>query len=128
MLSLLRRPTPGKCEPGALLLGRVDLAFTRFSGRPAPPTPAEMPGLPDSVTREAYSREVSSSGTGPAGDLPAGRLLFLRLPRTQGVPTHRSAPRGVLQHELGKFRRPYDALRAAPNPDRRALEFLPDDL
>src|SRR5437762_2473431 len=44
-----------------------DLAVTRFSGRPAPLHPGGVPGLPDEVTREAYSDEVSSAGFWPGG-------------------------------------------------------------
>jgi len=37
-------------------------AVTRFSGRPAPEHPGGIPNLPDRITREAYSHEVSSAG------------------------------------------------------------------
>ena len=70
----------GKVQPGALLLGRFDLAVTRFSGRRAPLHPGGVPHLPDAVTREAYSHEVSSAGFWPGGG-GAGRpgVLLLRL-------------------------------------------------
>ena len=64
----------GKCSPVHLFWGAPDLAVTRFSGRPAPPHPGGIPNLPDSVTREAYSHEVSSAGFWPGGggvDYPA---------------------------------------------------------
>jgi hypothetical protein len=48
--------------------GSFDLAVTRFSGRPAPPHRGGIPGLPDAVTREAYSHEVSSAGFWPGND------------------------------------------------------------
>ena len=57
-----------------LFWGSFDLAVTRFSGRPAPPHPGGIPGLPDAITREAYSHEVSSAGFWPGGgpvDYPA---------------------------------------------------------
>ena len=50
------------------------IAVTRFSGRKAPPHPGGIPSLPDAVTREAYSHEVSSAGFWPGGgaiDYPA---------------------------------------------------------
>src|SRR4029077_12149062 len=47
----------GKSSPVPFFWGSFDLAVTRFSGRPAP----ERPGA-DSITREAYSHEVSSVG------------------------------------------------------------------
>ncbi len=50
----------GKCSPVHFFWGSFDLAVTRFSGGPAPPHPGGIPHLPDAVTREAYSQEVSS--------------------------------------------------------------------
>ena len=55
----------GKVEPGTSFLGaRSTCSAHRFSGRTAPPHPS-MPGLPDRVTRDAYSHEVSSCGFWP---------------------------------------------------------------
>src|ERR1700754_5076312 len=54
----------GKCSPVHFFWGSFDLAVTRFSGRPAPQHPG-APGVADSVTREAYSHEVSSAGFWP---------------------------------------------------------------
>src|SRR5690242_3160300 len=45
----------GKVSPVHFFWGSFDLAVTRFSGRPAPPHPGGVPGLPDAITREAYS-------------------------------------------------------------------------
>jgi hypothetical protein len=64
----------GKSSPVHLFWGSFDLAVTRFSGRPAPLHPGGIPALPDNVTREAYSHEVSSAGFWPGGggiDFPA---------------------------------------------------------
>ncbi|HEY2614617.1 MAG TPA: DUF5996 family protein, partial [Chthoniobacterales bacterium] len=55
----------GKCSPVHFFWGSFDLAVTRFSGRPAPPHPGGVPHLPDAITREAYSQEVSSLGFWP---------------------------------------------------------------
>lgn len=52
----------GKTSPSHLFWGSFDLAVTRFSGRKAPLHPGGVPGLPDAVTREAYSHEVISAG------------------------------------------------------------------
>ena len=56
----------GKSSPVHFFWGSFDLAVTRFSGRRAPPHPGGVPNLPDAVTREAYSHEVSSAGSGRA--------------------------------------------------------------
>jgi Family of unknown function (DUF5996) len=55
----------GKCSPVHFFWGSFDLAVTRFSGRRAPLHPGGVPFLPDAVTREAYSHEVSSAGFWP---------------------------------------------------------------
>ena len=55
----------GKCSAVHLFWGALDLAVTRFSGRKAPQHPGGIPNLPDWVTREAYSHEVSSCGFWP---------------------------------------------------------------
>jgi uncharacterized protein DUF5996 len=64
----------GKVSPVHFFWGSFDHAVTRFSGRPAPVHPGGVPHLPDAVTREAYSHEVSSAGFWPGGgaiDYPA---------------------------------------------------------
>jgi len=58
----------GKVSPVHFFWGGFDLAVTRFSGRPAPLHPGGFPGLPDSITREAYSHEVSSAGFWPGSE------------------------------------------------------------
>src|SRR4029079_6361707 len=55
----------GKASPVHFFWGSFDLAVTRFSGRKGPLQPGGVPGLPDAVTREAYSHEVSSTGFWP---------------------------------------------------------------
>ena len=62
VLKRFRTAFLGKVSPVHLFWGSFDLAVTRFSGRSAPLHPGGVPGLPDEVTREAYSHEVSSAG------------------------------------------------------------------
>ncbi len=58
-----------------------------------------MPGLPDAVTREAYSHEVSSADRlAPSG--------------------------GLFDTTLSEFILPYEAVRTAPSPDDALLDFL----
>jgi hypothetical protein len=74
VLNRFRTGYVGKVSPVHLFWGSFDLAVTRFSGRPAPLHPGGVPALPDEVTREAYSHEVSSAGFWPGGggsDFPA---------------------------------------------------------
>lgn len=52
----------GKCSPIHFFWGSFDVARSLFSGQNAPKHPGGVPGLPDWVAQEAYSREVTSSG------------------------------------------------------------------
>jgi hypothetical protein len=63
----------GKVSPIHLFWGALDLAVTRFSGRPAPPHPGGAPNCGPHVMLEAYSHEVSSAGYWPGG---SGEGLF----------------------------------------------------
>ncbi len=65
----------GKASPVHFWWGSFDLAVSRFSGRTAPPHPGGMPGLPDRITREAYSHEVASAGFW-AGGVTAAEPFF----------------------------------------------------
>ena len=69
VLSKFRTSFIGKCSPVHFFWGSFDLAVTRFSGRRAPPMPSggSVPNLPDAVTQDAYSHEVSSAGFWPGG-------------------------------------------------------------
>lgn len=116
----------GKCSPVHLFWGAPDLAVTRFSGRPAPPHPGGIPNLPDSVTREAYSHEVSSAGFWPGGggvDYPA--FYSYAYPEPPGFPAAPVRPSAAFySHDLREFILPYDAVREAGAPDVMLLEFL----
>ncbi len=74
----------GKASPVHFFWGSFDLAVTRFSGRTAPPHPGGVPNLPDRVTRDAYSHEVSSCGFWPGGRTgTVSAFLQLCLPRAR---------------------------------------------
>jgi hypothetical protein len=107
VFKLFRSGFLGKVSPVHFFWGSFDLAVTRFSGRPAPLHPGGVPALPDSVTREAYSHEVSSAGFWPGND---AFPQFLRLSRTGRLP--RSADNGRLFR--GETRGIYLALRYTP--------------
>ena len=78
----------GKASPVHFFWGSFDLAVTRFSGRAAPPHPGGIPGLPDRITREAYSHEVSSAGFWPGGVAPPAEPIFYSYayPEPAGLP------------------------------------------
>jgi hypothetical protein len=55
---------------------------------------------------------------------PGGRLLFLCLSRTGGVPRPTGGAGAYFDETLGEFVLPYDTVRAAEKPDALLLKFL----
>jgi hypothetical protein len=126
VLRLFRTGFIGKASPVHFFWGSFDLAVTRFSGRTAPPHPGGIPALPDAITREAYSHEVSSAGFWPGGsgsEQPAFYCYAYPVPEGFGSAT--VEPAEAFFHEaLGEFMLPYDRVRAAADPDATLLSFL----
>ena len=126
VLKTFRTRFIGKASPVHFFWGGFDLAVTRFSGRPAPPHPGGIPHLPDEVTREAYSHEVSSAGFWPGGPGVDEAVFYsYAYPEPRGF---REAavrpPQARFDSGLGEFLLPYDAVRTAPDPDAALLAFL----
>ncbi|MCW2884034.1 MAG: hypothetical protein QOE54_7493 [Streptosporangiaceae bacterium] len=115
----------GKASPVHFFWGSMDLACTRFSGRPAPPHPSGgFPNLPDWVTREAYSVELSSCGFWPGGGEEGGFYAYA-YPEPAGFADYPVRPVGAsYQRENGEFVLPYEAVAAAVDPDQALSEFL----
>ena len=123
---LFRSGFLGKVSPVHFFWGSFDLAVTRFSGRRAPPHPGGIPNLPDRVTREAYSHEVSSAGFWPGG-AQGGTPLFYSYayPVPKGFAAVPVAPAAARFDEtLGEFVLDYEAVRRAADPDATLLAFL----
>jgi hypothetical protein len=116
----------GKCSPVHLFWGALDLAVTRFSGRKAPEHPGGIPNLPDRVTREAYSHEVSSAGFWAGGGAIAYPAYYAyAYPEPPGFGEARVAPsQAFYSQDLREFILPYDAVRTAADPDGMLLEYL----
>jgi Family of unknown function (DUF5996) len=115
----------GKASPVHFFWGSFDLAVTRFSGRPAPLHPGGIPGLPNSVTREAYSHEVSSAGFWPGSDaFPEAAFYSYAYPEPPGYRDLPVAPGAHFDPTLGEFILPYDTVRSAKSPDTLLLGFL----
>jgi hypothetical protein len=126
VLKVFRARFIGKCSPVHLFWGAPDLAVTRFSGRTAPEHPGGIPNLPDRVTREAYSHEVSSSGFWPGGGpVPHAAFYSYAYPEPAGYPAAPVRPSAAFYSaELREFLLPYDAVREADSPDDALLDFL----
>ena len=116
----------GKCSPVHFFWGSFDLAVTRFSGRRAPPHPGGIPGLPDWITREAYSHEVYSCGLWPGGAAsPAPAYYAYAYPVPDGLSeTQVDPPQAFWSGDMGEFFLPYAAVRTAGDPDGALMTFL----
>jgi hypothetical protein len=126
VLRLFRSSFLGKASPVHFFWGSFDLAVTRFSGRPAPLHPGGVPHLPDDVTREAYSHEVSSAGFWPGGANGGSPIFYsYAYPTPDGFAAARVEPEAARWDEkLGEFVLDYDAVRLAGDPDAALLAFL----
>ena len=116
----------GKCSPVHFFWGSFDLAVTRFSGRLAPPHPGGVPGLPDRITREAYSHEVSSAGFWPGGVTAAEPIFYsYAYPEPDGFRSARVQPDAAkFDQDLGEFTLPYEKVRTAADPEAALTAFL----
>jgi len=94
---------------------------TRFSGRRAP----ERPGA-DSITREAYSHEVSSAGFWPGGGEIQGPAFYsYAAPEPSGFAERQVRPPAAFYHpQMKEFLLMYDDVRTADSPKTALLEFL----
>lgn len=116
----------GKSSPVHYFWGSADLAVTRFSGRAAPPHPGGIPNLPDWVTREAYSHEVSSAGFWAGGEqYPQAIFYSYAYPEPPGFSSAVVSPDGARYDDtLREFVLSYDDVRTAPSPDSALLDFM----
>ena len=84
-----------------------------------------MPGLPDAVTREAYSHEVSSAGFWPGNEaFPRAAFYAYAYPEPPGFRDQPVAPGAAFDATLGEFILPYDTVAKAPEPDALLIDFL----
>ena len=88
--------------------------------------PGGIPNLPDEVTREAYSHEVSSCGFW-IGNREAPDPIFYAYayPNPDGFPESAVQPEQAFWHsELGEFILPYEAVRSTESPEETLHGFL----
>jgi hypothetical protein len=113
----------GKSSPVHFFWGALDLAVTRFSGRPAPAHPGGVANCPDRVMVESYSAELSSAGFWPGGGAEGAFYAYMY----PEAPGYRDAPvpEGARFDEtLGEFILPYETVRGATDPDALVRDFL----
>ncbi|SRR6478735_2522734 len=125
VFALFRSGFLGKASPIHLFWGSFDLAVTRFSGKRAPVHPGGVPGLPDDVTREAYSHEVSSAGFWPGSDAyPHPAFYSYAYPEPAGFRDRPVTAGAHFDTTLGEYILAYDTVRSAADPDALLLDFL----
>ena len=82
--------------------------------------------MPDDVTREAYSDEVSSAGFWPGGggtDFAA--FYSYAYPAPKGFAEAQVAPTGAyFDRSLGEFLLPYEVVRESTDPESTLMAFL----
>jgi hypothetical protein len=109
----------GKCSPVHFFWGSFDLAVTRFSGRRAP----ERPGA-DTITREAYSHEVSSVGFWPGAGLGDPAFYSYAAPEPEGFSAAGARPQAAhYDSQLREFILMYGEVRKAASPSEVLLEL-----
>ena len=114
----------GKASPVHFWWGSFDLTASVFSGRRAPPHPGGIPGLPDRITREAYSREVSSAGFWAGGAVAAEPFFYSYIyPEPPGYREAKVA-HGKYDETFGEFVLPYAEARVAADPGRMVSGFF----
>jgi hypothetical protein len=124
VFTVFRARFTGKVSPIHLFWGALDLACTRFSGRPAPEHPS-VPGLTDRVVRDAYSHEVSSCGFWPGAPGVEAFFYSYAYPQPPGYAETAIRPaQSAFNAGFGEFVLPYEAARSAADPDAVLLEFL----
>ena len=117
----------GKCSPVHFFWGAPDLAVTRFSGRGRPEHPGGVPNLPDRVTREAYSHEVSSCGFWPGGGpVPYAAFYSYAYPEPAGFAGRAGRARRARSTApiSASSSCPTTLVRQSATPDETLLEFL----
>jgi hypothetical protein len=108
----------GKASPVHFFWGAMDLAYTRFSGREAPPHPGGAPNCPPAVMHEGYSHELASFGFWPGG-AEEGAFYSYAYPEPPGY-----ADAGAFDAGLGELLLPYEAVAGASDPDAVLTDFL----
>ncbi|HEX5198351.1 MAG TPA: DUF5996 family protein [Actinoplanes sp.] len=124
VLGRFRTGFAGKASPVHFFWGAMDLAYTRFSGRGAPPHPGGAPNCPPEVMREGYSHELASCGFWPGGGAE-GAFYAYAYPEPPGYADRAVLPAAAgYDRGMGEFLLPYEAVAESADPDRTVGDFL----
>lgn len=115
-----RAPFRGRASAVHFFWGTFDLAYTRYSGRPATPVGG------DAIMRRSTDAEQVCAGWWPGDDrVPAPTFFAYAFPKPDGVESAPLRPDEARWDDaMGEFLLPYDAVRAADDPRRALLAFL----
>jgi hypothetical protein len=114
----------GKGSPVHFWWGSFDLSVSLFSGREAPQHSGGVPGLPDRIAREAYSREVASGGFWAGGATAAEPFFYSYIyPEPPGYRDAKVA-HGRFDETFNEFVLPYADVRSAADPETVLGGFL----
>lgn len=114
-----RAPFRGRHTVVQFFWGTFDLAYTRYSGRPATP-PSNDP-----IMRVAMDAEEVCAGFWPGDDrYPEPAFFCYAFPKPDGFEHARIAAPASWSPTLGEYLLPYEALRTAPDPPAVLRRFL----
>lgn len=116
-----RAPFRGRHTAVQFFWGTFDLAYVRFSGRPAQPPPNA-----DVIMRVAMDAEEISAGFWPGDErFPEPAFFSYAYPRPPKLEGAALRPAGAFWNEaLGLFMLRYDDVRSAPSPRAALRAFL----
>lgn len=116
-----RAPFRGRHTPLQFFWGTFDLAYVRYSGRPASPPPNA-----DAIMRVAMDAEEIAAGFWPGDDrFPEPAFFCYAYPKPPELERARIGPASAFWSEtMGEFVLRYEDVRTAPSPRAAILEFL----
>lgn len=124
VLNRFRESFIGKASPVHFFWGAMDLAYTRFSGRPAPAHPGGAPNCADWVMVEGYSHELASTGFWPGGSAEGSFYAYAYPEPADYAQTPIRPEAGYYDPAIHEFLLPYEVVRTADDPEATVLEFL----
>jgi hypothetical protein len=116
-----RAPFRGRHTPVQFFWGTFDLAYVRYSGRPADPPPNA-----DSIMRAAMDAQEYCAGFWPGDDrFPEPAFFSYAYPKPPGFESAPAGPAGTFWNAaIGLYLLRYDDVRRASSPSDAILDFL----
>ena len=121
VFKIFRAPYRGRHTLVNVWWGSCDLAYSRYSGRPAAPPPHS-----GYIMRHSMDAEEISAGFWAGDDRYAAPAFYAYVyPKPDGIEKETIGPPSASWNAtLGEFLLPYESVRNAPSPEAEILEFL----